>query len=419
MSLTEDWLKLIHPDYLRREFFDIKPGLSIIREVLSCLGVKKEKPIIQIVGTNGKGSTTYAISRLLQIEGYSVGTFVSPHEISPSERILINDRQIDSAQLKDVVSIVNVIEKSAGISLSYFELLTVAALYWFKICNVDIIVLEAGMGGRWDATSALGQDVLAVTTIGIDHTDYLGETTKEIAKEKIAAASKRSKIVIAPQRPEVREVLADYLKNGFSFKYIDKESIKILESSLSGTKFLYNDMPIETDLAGGFQAVNIAAAIESVRALNSRYDISNVRLNLRIPSRLQVKKIDNRTMVFDGAHNRDAMKAVCGFFEKLKKKTTVIYSSMKDKNYPENLQLLSKIANSIFIVGLPFERAEKAINLFKASEGLFNHREIISDNRIASGLKKVTGFNETILVTGSFYLTGFIKYALEAESKKV
>jgi len=144
VSLTEDWLKLIHPDYLKREFFDIKPGLSRIREVLSCLGVKKEKPVIQIVGTNGKGSTTYAISRLLQIEGYSVGTFVSPHEISPSERILVNDRQIDSAQLKDVVLIVNAIEKTAGISLSYFELLTVVALYWFKICNVDIIVLEAG-----------------------------------------------------------------------------------------------------------------------------------------------------------------------------------------------------------------------------------------------------------------------------------
>jgi len=419
VSLTEDWLKLIHPDYLKREFFDIKPGLSRIREVLSCLGVKKEKPVIQIVGTNGKGSTTYAISRLLQIEGYSVGTFVSPHEISPSERILVNDRQIDSAQLKDVVLIVNAIEKTAGISLSYFELLTVVALYWFKICNVDIIVLEAGMGGRWDATSALGQDVLAVTTIGIDHTDYLGETTKEIAKEKIAAASRHSKIIIAPQRPEVREVLADYLKNGFSFKYIDKESIKILESSLSGTKFLYNDMPIETNLAGRFQAVNIAMAIEAVRALNSRYDISNVRLNLRIPSRLQVKRIGNKTMVFDGAHNRDAMDEICGFLKEFDIKTTIIYSSMKDKDYNGNLRLLSTLSDSIFFVRLPFTRAEKAINLFKASEGLFNHRGIISNNRIVSGLKKVIGFNETILVTGSFYLTGFIKYALEAESKKV
>ncbi len=417
MSKTENWLKLINPDYLNRGFFNIKPGLSRIKTILSSMNIKKDKPIFQIVGTNGKGSTTYIISGLLGNLGYSVGAFMSPHEISPTERILINNRQIKADQLNEIISVVNDAEISTGIVLSYFELLTAAALYWFKINNVDLIILEAGMGGRWDASSALGQNVLVVTSIGIDHTDYLGKTAVKIAEEKIAAVSEGSKLIIAPQRPDVYRKLTTYAEKRTLpvVKYINRKLIKILESNLSGTSFLYKDMLIKTNLLGECQPINIITAIESVRLL---YDLPNDIIRrtvgfLRIPSRLEIQKANNLTIIFDGGHNRDAIEGVCRFFKKIKKRITIIYSSMKDKNYQSNLCLLSTLSDSLLIVELPFERAEKAVNLLKAAKGIFKYSRIIDIAGLSELLKSKYDSDEIILITGSFYLTGLFKYVIK------
>jgi len=132
--------------------------------------------------------------------------------LSPTERFLINGNQISKEELTNLLKIVKHSESVCGNKLSYFELLTTAALYWFKIKDVDAIVLEAGMGGRWDSTSALGQSVLIITHIDIDHTEYLGKTVAEIANEKVNAASDNSFIISSPQSDTVNNVLSSYAK---------------------------------------------------------------------------------------------------------------------------------------------------------------------------------------------------------------
>ncbi len=410
------WIETVKPDYINRGFFDIKPGLERIRKNLSYLGIKKNKPIFQVVGTNGKGSTSYILSTLLKQIGVSAGTFTSPHEFSPTERFLINGNQISKEELTNLLKIVKHSETMCGNKLSYFELLTTAALYWFKIKDVDAIVLEAGMGGRWDSTSALGQSVLIITHIDIDHTDYLGKTVAEIANEKVNAASDNSFIISSPQSDTVNNVLSSYAKEkNMPISFIDSKSINIISEDLSGTAFSWKDSKLKTNLLGKNQAVNIAAAFKAVNLVYN-YPIKFLEKgikNLLIPSRIELKRIDKLNVIFDGGHNPDAMRTVSEFLKQIKSKITIVYSSMKDKNYTSNLKILSVLSNDIFIIELPFERSESAFNLMQASKRFFSSVNYLNIDSLCKFIEEKKQIDETILIIGSFYLTGLSKYTLK------
>ncbi len=409
------WIETVRPDYINRGFFDIKPGLERIRKNLSYLKIKKNKPIFQVVGTNGKGSTSYILSKLLKQIGVSAGTFTSPHELSPTERFLVNDNQISKEELINLLKMVKHSETACGDKLSYFELLTVAALYWFKIKDVDAIVLEAGMGGRWDSTSALGQSVLIITHIDIDHTDYLGKTVAEIANEKVNAASD-SLIISSPQSDTVNNVLSNYAKEkNLPISFVDSQSINIISEDLSGTTFNWKGAKLKTNLLGKNQAVNIATAF---KAINLVYNYPAKFLekgikNLLIPSRIELKKIDKLNVIFDGGHNPDAMRTVSEFLKHIKSKITIVYSSMKDKDYTSNLEILSVLSNNIFIIELPFERSESAFNLMQASKRFFSGINYLNIDCLCKFIEERKQIDETILITGSFYLTGLSKYTLK------
>ncbi len=414
LSMNE-WLKIVKPTYINRGFFDIKPGLGRIRKNLSYLGIKNDKPIFQVVGTNGKGSTSYIISTFLKQIGLSVGTFVSPHELSLTERFLINGNQISESSLIDLLRIAEHAEAVCGDKLSYFELLTASALYWFKTRGVDAIVLEAGMGGRWDSTSALGQSVLTITHIDIDHTDYLGKTVAEIANEKVNAASTGSKLIAAPQSNIVTDVLSNYAKKKkLPIGFIDGRSIKIISEGIDGTKFEWKGAVFKTNLLGRYQVINIVTAFKAVNLIYNYPTafITDGVKNISIPSRLELKKIGKLNVIFDGGHNPDAMRTVSEFLKPIKLKIIIIYSSMKDKDYKSNLKTLSVLSDTIFIVELPFKRSESAFNLMQASRQFFSNTNYIGVSHLHKFIEERQDRDDVILITGSFYLTGLSKHML-------
>ena len=185
--------------------FGIKPGLDRINALLEAVGNPHHGlRSVHIVGTNGKGSTAAFLSAIAAAGGYRVGLFTSPHLIHFTERMQINGVRISEEK---VVNLLEKVMEGAPAAATFFEIVTAMALLWFAEEKVDLVVLEAGMGGRQDATGAVSGILSVVTPISLDHCEYLGYSIAEIAAEKAGVAKQGTPVVVSPQDPEVHEVL--------------------------------------------------------------------------------------------------------------------------------------------------------------------------------------------------------------------
>ena len=160
-------------------------------------------PVIHITGTNGKGSTTQMITRLLMAQGLTVGTYTSPHLERVNERIARNCEPISDQDFADQMAAIADVEALLGIEPSYFESVTVGALRWFADMAVDVAVIEVGLLGRWDATNVCNAQVAVVTNIGMDHTEFAGPTKAHIAREKAGIIKPGCAVVIGETDPEI------------------------------------------------------------------------------------------------------------------------------------------------------------------------------------------------------------------------
>jgi dihydrofolate synthase / folylpolyglutamate synthase len=305
-------------------------------------------PAIHVVGTNGKSTATVTIEQLLLSEGLSVGSTISPHVASWSERI-----RLDGAEADFEAAVERVRAPAERLQATQFEIVTAAALAAFATAGIDVAVVEAGLGGRFDATNVLRTRVVLLTNVGLDHTDVLGSTVEEIAREKLAVAPEDG-IVVLPD-------------DTFSYLVPGRD-------------------------------VQIGGGREAAEAFVGHRIAANPEVSL--PGRLEHRDGEIR----DGAHNPDGARYLV---ERLPaEEYTLVVSILADKNVDEMLRKLRRAGSRLIATRSSSERALEAEDLATYARDVFDHVEVVEDP--IQALARAHELGKPVLVTGSLYLLGDI-----------
>jgi len=422
----------------------IKLGLENPRKLFALLdNPEKEFSIIHIAGTNGKGSTSCMIASQLQQLGFKVGLFTSPHMVRFTERIKINNEEISK---EDVICITgkikNIIEKYNKIRPTYFEFITAMAFMYFREKNIDWAVIETGMGGRFDATNVVLPKVSVITTIGIDHTEHLGSSIKDIAKEKASIIKNNIPVVVGPQVYEAKKIIDDIAKQRKSPIYLYGKDFfgKIKNINYNGVIFDFHTILLETPiltlkipLIGKHQLINASVSLQTVLTAmlsDKCYDydkdllIRSLRKGLKkviCKGRTELVFYEYYPLLLDGAHNPEAAKVLAEtisevYLKDRYKKVILIIGIMKDKDTKGIMKPLLKIADRVIFTCPSYERAESP-EVLKAQAELIDNSNSLSfftaDN-IIDALNiafKLYNDKDIIVVTGSFYTIGEVRKA--------
>ena len=400
---------LLFEEFFQGKEFNWKPGLERIKRAVKAFG-GKSYPSIVVAGTNGKGTTAHLIAEALKEQGFKVALFTSPHVYSFSERFKVDLAELPKEKLNEAFK--EVLPLVEEFSLTYFEASLLLALEVFRREEVDCGVFEVGLGGRLDAVSALEHQVGVLTRVALDHQDFLGETLEEIAREKAAAFKECEFLVCAKNEPEVLSVLSSSFKGELHLYgphfWADEVSL-----SYDGTKFYYyGQLPVELSLIGRHYAENAAVAIKAAQLLTENFLGAHFlipsRLKVMLPGRFEVLRKEP-PVVFDGAHNPNALKALFITALDLDLLGSVVYSGFKDKEQLENLKevasYLKRSGGELFLVPLKGPRALSTDELFSLAE-----RAGVPRNKLRKiekiDLKKL---RRPTIITGSFYLGGLIE----------
>jgi dihydrofolate synthase/folylpolyglutamate synthase len=365
----------------------------------------KKLPVIEICGTNGKGSTTAFLEKILIQSGYRVGAYTSPHLEKINERIRIQGENIsDELMEKHGASVCAELERH-GIQPTYFEFLTFLGLHVFEQENIDVAIFEAGLGGRKDSIHAIPRIGAILTSISYDHMDYLGNTLLQIAKEKVPVLEKSPFAVAAKQDSEVEEYIVSTLKQSHTIEGRDFQHSGSFEKFF----FVQDDFeigPIRLGLHGDYQSSNASLAISMALHLRKiQWNISNEAIELGIQTarnngRLeQWKNSLGNTIWLDVAHNPDAIQfLVQHFFVRKQRGFQTVFACSNDKPWDEMIETLRTITQDFHFVSTP------SLKSWKPDFALENPVECIQ--------KLMNGSSSPILCTGSFYHVGEIRKKL-------
>jgi dihydrofolate synthase/folylpolyglutamate synthase len=287
------------------------PSTEPISRLCSAMGDPHlAQPVIHVTGTNGKGSTVEMIARLLMAQGLTVGTYTSPHLERINERIRRNGEPISDEEFAEAIAGVADVEGLTGVRPTYFEAVTAAAFRWFADVAVDVAVVEVGMLGRWDATNIVDSQVAVVTNIALDHTEFAGPSTTDIANEKAGIIKPGSAVVIGETDPDLVQIFRD---EGGASTLVRGEDFETADNSLAvGGRSLDLRTPttVYTDvflpLHGAHQGDNASVALTAVEtffAAPLAEDVVNEAFaNVWMPGRFEVLGVQPLTII-DGAHN--------------------------------------------------------------------------------------------------------------------
>ena len=268
--------------------------------------------IIHVAGTNGKGSVCAFLSSILAAAGYKTGRFNSPHFLTLEDSIVINQQPINRERFDFFRN--RVLECNHGVDATFFEIMTATAFLIFQEMQVDVVVLEVGMGGRLDATNVCSSPLVAVlTSIGLDHTEFLGKTIPLIAREKcgIIKPGTRS-VVVAPQKDaNVKDIVLETASDICSVHFASSAIVKDNQNSWATVSVLGDHVDFPISLQGAHQLENAATAILAIKTLAQvapQIQITNEHIvtgmkTVSWPGRLEIRKIHGRDFILDGAHN--------------------------------------------------------------------------------------------------------------------
>lgn len=374
--------------------FYINLGLERIETALQKLdNPHKNLKVIHIAGTNGKGSVASTLANILRCAGFKVGLYTSPHLVEYTERIKINNVEILKEDFAKYVSCVCEIADN----LTEFEILTAAAFKYFSDKKVDYVVLETGLGGRYDATNVCENTLAIITSISLDHTDRLGDTYEKIAYEKAGIIKENSTVITATYNKgfeTIKQVASE--KNAkllavdyeVEMEYTNAQNYAVID----GEKF-------EFSLLGLYQRQNLALVLEACRVLNISFDYIKEGLKTaKWAARLEYKKEKN--ILIDGAHNPDSaleLRKSLDFYFKNEKKI-FIYSTIDTKDYKAIADILFTKDDEIYYLE-------------------FNHKNAVSFEQYVKdvshlNIKKVENLEELLkrselkVITGSLYMVG-------------
>ncbi|TCT17070.1 dihydrofolate synthase/folylpolyglutamate synthase [Natranaerovirga pectinivora] len=418
----EDALEYIHGS-LR---FGDKLGLDNIRKLLELMGNPQKKlKFIHVAGTNGKGSTCAILASILKEEGYKVGMFTSPYIEAFTERIIINDEQIlkmDLARItEDIKSHVDHMVKEGFNHPTEFEIVTAIGFQHFFEKNCDIVVLEVGMGGRLDSTNVIDLPLVSViTSISLDHTDYLGDTIDKIAFEKCGII-KDNGITVSylDQKNEALEVIKKTAEERNNHFVVPSNHYKIISNDLNGIVFNYNAYEnLRITLLGKHQLLNAITAITVIEVLNekgllrvSRESLINGLSNAKWIGRFEVLKTEPY-FIIDGAHNISGIEALSDSVDAylMDKKLTFLVGMLKDKDYEQILSIIGHKAHRIIATTPDNPRALSGEALGEVARKYCE--DVIVEEEIENAITRAfecTRKDEVILCFGSLYLIGEVR----------
>ncbi|MFH1107470.1 MAG: folylpolyglutamate synthase/dihydrofolate synthase family protein [Candidatus Micrarchaeota archaeon] len=400
-------------------------SLETPRRLYSLLGIDLRCEVLHVAGTNGKGSSCAFASEILRRSGYSVGTYTSPHLRRYNERISVNGRQITdsefAASVAETADAVKKMRKTDALTPSTFEALTSAALLHFQRRNLDFLVLEAGLGGRLDATNVVNARVALITNAGLEHTAELGPSISAIAREKAGIIKPGARAVTGCVQPSaLAQIRAACRKNRASLKELGRDfSFGLQSATLEGTEFDYrgeNDYAgLRSSLLGRHQASNAScaiAAVERFRGLGFKIPETAVRagvLNARWPGRLEVVR-RRPLVVLDGAHNPHGARALAAAIRDLLpgRRPVLVLGMLADKDFPRMISILAPLASRIIFCRPESARAaEPALLAAEARKaGCKNVEVVISVAKAVSRGILLAGPAGAVVVAGSLYAVG-------------
>jgi dihydrofolate synthase / folylpolyglutamate synthase len=367
----------------------IKLGLNNVRRLLSSLGEPQNAlQFIHVAGTNGKGSVCAILDSITRTAGMKTGLFTSPHLVRFNERIQVDGIPIhDQAVVRGIHHLQSLIDEEHH--PTFFEITTALALDYFRANEVDLVILETGLGGRLDATNVVNPLVSVLTSIDLDHQKWLGDTLRKIALEKAGIIKSGVPIVSGPQFTEVRTVL---------------EQIAARRSATLS----YAELPIQDlfiGLAGSYQRLNAAIAVQALHKADIKVNQKSLKeglANVSWAGRFQ--RIGER-IILDGAHNPAASKCLVETWMECvgEQRATIIFGGLRDKDLYGMVSTLSSIAARFLTVPISSQRAASPGEIQSLVPKYLSAAQCDS---AAQALDLAYHFNDQILVTGSLFLVG-------------
>jgi len=351
--------------------FSVSPGLERLRIVLNVLGnPQKDLRYIHIAGTNGKGSVAAMLASIFQHAGYHTGLFTSPHLSRFNERIQINNQPIDDNDLITLTQKLSDAVEESTVSLSYFEAVTALGFLYFSRKECDIVILEAGLGGRLDATNVIDHpEVSIITNIGFDHTQILGDTLEKIAAEKAGIIKPDSDVILSSKQEEVQITVEKVCKKQNAFLH-SVSIAQIINHCAQGQTLHWQGKNYLLPLLGTHQVINASTALQATAVLAnkgwnlSQESIENGLSATQWPGRFEIMQ-QHPYVIVDGAHNPQG---VLSMLESLKlyfpnRRYHFIMGMMADKDWKQCAILASQFANVCYAVSPEGSRALDAQTL--------------------------------------------------------
>jgi dihydrofolate synthase/folylpolyglutamate synthase len=395
----------------------MKLGLAAIGEVCRRLG-NPEGTVesILVAGTNGKGSTAATLASIAEAAGLQVGLYTSPHLESVTERIRIGPADIAREELDAMLAeVFGAADHEPAVPVTYFEAMTAAAFLAFARRQLDLAVLEVGLGGRFDATNVAPASVSVVTAIGLDHTEELGSTREAIAGEKAGIFRAGKPALVSSADPGVRGVFRDAAAAAGSelHEMAVEAAIHVFETGLSGTRFRLEtpqrEYTLSTPLLGAHQAENAAVAVRAMelwRPAVGEDAMARGVAGVRWAGRLERFEARGRPVFVDGCHNPHGAEALARFIENARLRPDLVFGAMADKDIESMAELLGPRVRRIRLVPAGSPRASPPETLARRFSAV--RPDATPASSLGSALHELLGdpSTESIIVAGSLYLVG-------------
>ena len=394
------------------------PGLACLQAVLAKLGNPQNKlRVLHVAGTNGKGSVCAVTASILQAAGYKVGLFTSPFLVSFYERMQIDSKPIPAEEYARLAIRVKEITDQLGEELSQFAFITAVAFCYFYEQNCDVVVLETGLGGRLDATNVVKNPLAtAITAVGLDHTDLLGDTIEKIAAEKCGILKQNVPVVLSPGQSTQVIAVAMERAAKLNCKVIlpGEAALVVEEITPHATRFTYGGQTYALSLHGGYQPQNAVTALELIGASGlvvTEQAIQNGLANAVHPARCQVLRKEP-LILLDGAHNPQGATALAGTLQSFlgDQKAVGVCGVMSDKAAKE---LASAMGNRLCNLIAVTPNTPRALPAEQLTEQFATFCETTTAAVDAALLKNLWDETRPVVIFGSLYLAGEILTLLE------
>jgi dihydrofolate synthase/folylpolyglutamate synthase len=400
----------------------MKLGLAAIDALCDRLGRPERRvPSVLIGGTNGKGSTAAMLSSIAREAGVRAGLYTSPHLIHVTERIRLEDADVAAGELDESLGrVFDAADRAPEIPATYFEAMTAAAFDLFARRELELAVLEVGLGGRFDATNVAPARLSAVTSISLDHVEELGSTVSAVAGEKAGIFRAGRPALAGFSHPDAIQVLREAARAvGADFHDLAAECVLETETaSLDGGRFSLRtplrEYALATPLPGRHQAANAAVAVRAAEllapevAISAPEEIAAGLAGVRWPGRLERVRVGGRTVLLDGCHNPEGAAALAQFLRetRLGPESWLVFGAMADKDIETIAGLLFPEVAGVSLVAPESARAATPEELARRVAAV--RPDALPEENLGIAMRRLatSGTAKTIIVAGSLYLVG-------------